>query len=70
MKTLFVLLMLWTNPNGTAGHLVLKTDYVSESNCIDGANHAAKRADLLDKQPDDLTFTCQPSGMVDPTWLP
>ena len=69
MKTLFVLIMLWTNPNGTDGHLILKADYTSSAECIEGMNHAAKRSDLLDKAPDDLNFQCTPKDQVDPSWL-
>jgi hypothetical protein len=69
MKTLFVLIMLWTNPNGTDGHLILKDDYTSEYDCVNGMNHAAKRSDLLDKVPDDLNFNCLLIEQVDPSWF-
>ena len=69
MKVVFVLVMLWSNPNGTDGHLVLKSDYASEADCIDGANHASKRADLLDKVPDDLFFECHNKADINPSWL-
>jgi len=69
MKMLFVLIILWTNPNGTNGHLVLKANYPTAEACIDGMNHAAKRSDTLDKVPDDLSFECPNIAQVDPTWL-
>jgi hypothetical protein len=69
MKTLIVLLMLWTNPNGTQGHLVLKSDYTNAVDCAAGANHADERANLLDKVPDDLVFQCFDKAVIDPTWF-
>jgi hypothetical protein len=69
MKTLFVLIMLWTNPNNTDGHLVLKADYTSSQECFDGLNHAQSRSTLLDTVPDDLTFECVSKDQVDASWL-
>jgi hypothetical protein len=70
MKTIFVLLMLWTNPGGTAGHQVLKADYTSYDACVAGLNHAQKRSELLDSVPDDLNFICLNQADVSPELLP
>jgi hypothetical protein len=69
MKSLIVLVMLWTNPNGSDGHLVLKADYTSLNDCVVGADHAYKRSDLLDSHPDDLSFACFNKADVDPSWF-
>jgi hypothetical protein len=69
MNEVLVLIMLWTQPNGVAAHLVLKADYTTSDACIAGLNHAQSRSNLIDQIPDDLTFECVPKADVDPTWL-